>query len=89
MAEGSCFCERVVDEVLIGALSDRGRGMVLGTKVVDGDGRLSIFQILECGTFSCVRVPVETFFVVFERRFDVVFLYEVDPPEAHVSSSTS
>ena len=38
MAEGSCFCERVVDEVLIGALSDRGRGMVLGTKVVDGDG---------------------------------------------------
>ena len=38
MAEGSCFCERVVDEVLIGALPDRGRGMVLGTKVVDGDG---------------------------------------------------
>ena len=65
MAEGSCFCERVVDEVLIGALPDRGRGMVLGTKVVDGDGRLSIFQILECGTFSCVRVSVETFFVVF------------------------
>lgn len=66
MAKGDRLCVWIGDEVLVGALPDRSCGMVLCTKVIDGNGRLSVPEVLECGASSLVGVTLEAFLLILD-----------------------